>query len=112
MKSILLLAAMASPWAFCQENKAEPLHWIGDGVRITASSIQRDASPSENPRLPVVYLKGNVEIVKSACFPASGGKPPDCRTKLVVRADEAEYNPDTGEIKSYGNVRVTFEEEK
>ena len=82
-----------------------------DGVRLTALSIQRDASRSDNPDLPVVYLKGSVEITKSFCVPTGRGAP--CKESLaVVRADEAEYQPDTGEIKPSGNVRVTFEASK
>jgi hypothetical protein len=81
------------------------------GVRMTALSIQRDASSSENPHLPVVYLKGNVEITRAFCVPTSSGA--TCKESLaVVRADEAEYHPDTGEIKPSGNVRVTFEASK
>lgn len=110
MKLFLLFAAISLPWASGQENKAEPLHWILDGVRVTASSILRDAGPTDNPHLPVVYLKGDVEIVKPSCAAPSGGK--TCYTKMVLRADEAEYHPDTGEIKPSGNVRVTFEEMK
>jgi lipopolysaccharide assembly outer membrane protein LptD (OstA) len=110
VKPVLLLAAIALPLAIGQENKPEPLHRIVDGVRITASSIQQDASPSENPRLPVIYLKGNVEIVKPSCTAVSSEKP--CYTKMVQRADEAEYHPDSGEIQAFGNVRVTFEELK
>jgi hypothetical protein len=111
VKPILLIAAFALPWAIGQENKPEPLHWMLDGVRLTALNIQRDASRSDNPHLPVVYLKGNVEITKSFCVPAGGGTA--CKERMaVVRADEAEYHPDSGEIKPSGNVRVTFEESK
>jgi hypothetical protein len=106
VKPILLLAAISLPWAICQENKPEPQHWAVEGVRITASSIHQDASPSDNPHLPVVYLKGNVEIVKPSCVRTP------CYTKMVLRADEAEYHPDTGEINPSGNVRITFEELK
>ena len=110
MKSILLAAAIALPWAIGQENKPEPLHWTLDRVRATASSIQRDASASNNPGLPAVYLKGNVEIVTPFCIHA--GNETICREAMVLRADEAEYHPDTGEITPSGDVRVTFEELK
>jgi hypothetical protein len=110
VKRVLLIAAIALPWGICQENQPEPLHWTVDGVRLTASSIQQDASPSGNPHLPVVYLKGNVEIVKPSCVATSSGR--TCYTEMVLRADEAEYHPDTGEIKPSGNVRITFEELK
>jgi lipopolysaccharide assembly outer membrane protein LptD (OstA) len=110
LKPILLLAAIAMPWAVGQENRPEPLHWMLDGVHVTASTIQRDASASNNPHLPAVYFKGNVEIRRHFCVPA-GGKTV-CKEEMVLRADEAEYQPDTGEITPTGNVRVTFEELK
>src|SRR5580700_11327957 len=110
MKPILLMAAIAMPWAIGQENKPEPLHWILDGVHVTALSIQRDASTSSNPHLPAVYFKGNVEIRRESCV-HTGGKT-ICNEAMVLRADEAAYQPDTGEITPSGNVRVTFEELK
>src|SRR5580658_9377198 len=110
VKPILLIAMIAMPWAIGQENKPEPLHWNLDRVHVTALSIQRDASASNNPHLPAVYFKGNVEIRREFCVPA-GGKTV-CNEGMVLRADEAEYRPDTGEITPTGNVRVTFEELK
>jgi len=45
------------------------------------------------------------------CVPTGSGA--RCKESLaVVRADEAEYHPDTGEINPTGNVRVTFEASK
>jgi lipopolysaccharide assembly outer membrane protein LptD (OstA) len=110
VKPILLLAAISLPWAIGQENKPEPLHLIIDRIHMTASSIQRDGSVSNNPELPAVYLRGNVEIRKEFCVP-TGGKTV-CNEEMVLRADEAEYHPDTGEITPSGNVRVAFEELK
>jgi hypothetical protein len=110
VKPIFLIAAITLPWAICQENKPEPLHWMLDRVSVTASSIQRDASASANPDLPMVYLKGNVEIRKPFCVSTGSGSV--CKEEMVLRADEAEYHPDTGSITPSGNVRVTFEELK
>jgi hypothetical protein len=110
VKPTLLLVAISLPWAIGQENKPEPLHWTIDRVSVTALSIQRDASPSGNPHLPAVYLRGNVEIKKPLCV-RTGGETV-CNEEMVLRADEAKYNPDTGEITPSGNVRVTFEQLK
>jgi lipopolysaccharide assembly outer membrane protein LptD (OstA) len=110
VKPILLIAAISLPWALGQDIKPAPLHWMIDRVGLTASSIQRDASKSNNPDLPVVYLKGNVEIIKPFCV-STGGRSL-CNEEMILRADEAEYHPDTGEIASTGNVRVTFAELK
>ena len=53
-------------------------------VSLSAARIDQDGS--------VVHLKGNVEIR---------------RTGLILRADEADYRKDTGEIEAKGNVRVS-----
>jgi hypothetical protein len=108
LKPILLAAAISLPWAIGQESKPEPLHWMLDRVSVTASSIQRDASASNNPDLPVVYFKGSVEIRKPFCVSTRSGSV--CKEEMVLHADEAEYHPDTGSITPSGNVRVTFEE--
>src|SRR5580692_7130596 len=83
VKPILLIAAIALPWAIGQENKPEPLHWILDRVHVTASSIQRDASASDNPHLPAVYFTGNVEIRKPFCVHT--GNETVCKEGMVLR---------------------------
>ncbi len=97
MKFLFLGAAMACqftaflPQATCQDNKAaeRKLHVMATGPgggTLAAFSIQRGASyPS------VIHLKGDVEIR---------------RTGMVLRADQADYHEDTGEIEARGNVRV------
>ena len=58
----------------------------GPNIGLTAAAIQRQA--------PVTQLRGNVEI----------------RTKdMILRADEAEYNENTGEIEARGTVRIKLE---
>ena len=109
MKPIVLIAAIALPWAVAQDIKTEPLHWMLDRVSVTASSIRAD-TPSNNPHLGVIYLRGNVELRKPFCVSTTSGSV--CREQMVLRADEVEYHPDTGEITSDGNVRLTFEELK
>ena len=52
-------------------------------VSLSATRIDQDG--------PVIHLKGNVEIR---------------RIGLILRADEADYRKDTGEIEVKGNVRV------
>lgn len=64
----------------------------------------------QQPRPPVVYLNGNVEIRKPFCVSTGSGSV--CKEEMVLRADQAEYHPDTGSITPSGNVQVTFEELK
>lgn len=109
MKPVILIAAIVVPWAIGQDIKQEPLHWMLDRVTATASSIQRD-TVSDNPHIGVVYLRGNVELRKPFCVSTGSGSV--CKEVMVLRADEAAYHQDTGEITANGNVRVTFEELK
>ncbi len=97
MKLIILGAVMACQFvmfpapAICQEKAGEQkLHMMATGatggVRLAALSIQRGG------RFPsVIQLKGEVEIRWRG---------------MILRADEAEYHEDTGEIEARGNVRV------
>jgi lipopolysaccharide assembly outer membrane protein LptD (OstA) len=61
----------------------------GPNISLTATAIQRQAS--------IVQLRGNVEI----------------RTRdMILRADEANYNQNTGEIEADGSVRIKLEAQR
>ena len=58
----------------------------GPNIGLTAVAIQRQA--------PIIQLRGSVEI----------------RTKdMILRAGEADYNENTGEIEARGTVRIKLE---
>lgn len=63
-------------------------------LRLSAISIDRDWSP------PITHLKGNVQV-------EIWSTPRKNNTVTVLRADEADYYENTGEIVPRGNVRVT-----
>ena len=79
-----------------------------NGVRpvlLSALSIQRGA---EYPSL--VELKGNVEIRTPVCVKTSktaSKMTHICDGETVLRADEAVFHEDTGEVEARGNVTVT-----
>ena len=61
----------------------------GPNISLTATAIQRQT--------PKVQLRGNVEI----------------RTKdMILRADEADYDQNTGEIEARGTVRIKLEAQR
>jgi hypothetical protein len=75
----------------------------GRGVSLAAQSIERGV---EYPT--VVKLIGNVEIKTPVCLPArKKGANMVCEGAMVVRADNAEFHEDTGQIEAHGNVTVT-----
>lgn len=97
MKRLILIVAMACqfggflPQATGQEQKiaVQKLHLLVTGPgggRVSALSIERGV------RYPsVIHLKGDVEIRRSG---------------MILRADEADYDEDTGEVEARGHVRV------
>ena len=70
-------------------------------VTLTALSIDRGV---EYPS--VVRLKGNVEIKTPVCLPVGEKGEVICDGEMIVRADEAQFHEDTGEIESNGHVTV------
>ncbi|HYM13108.1 MAG TPA: hypothetical protein VEU62_20375 [Bryobacterales bacterium] len=97
MKRLVLVVAMACqfapvlPQAMCQEQKiaARKLHLLVTGPgggSVSALSIERGV-----PYPSVIHLKGDVEIR---------------RRGMILRADEADYHEDSGEVGARGHVRV------
>jgi lipopolysaccharide assembly outer membrane protein LptD (OstA) len=56
----------------------------------------------------VIHLKGNVEIKTTTCIPVGRRRATVCEGAMVLRADEADFHEETGEIEARGNVRVTL----
>ncbi len=76
----------------------------GNRISMTALSMQRDVSRTADNA--VIHLKGHVEIKTVVCIPVAGADAKVCEEAMVLRADEAEYHQDTGEIEARGNVRI------
>ena len=68
----------------------------GEPILMSALNIDRTWSDS------VTHLKGNVRVEVRETLKAGN-------RYLLVRADEATYNPGSGEIIPSGNVRITQE---
>jgi lipopolysaccharide export system protein LptA len=105
--AVALYAAVWIPAAISQENKFDQLHQKIGEVSLTASSMERDMSQTF-----ALQLKGNVEIKKPLCVRPGRKRGLICDEAMVLKADEAEYRADTGEIIPRGNVRVSFEKLK
>ena len=114
MKALILAGVMSCPLtlllpALGQDDKAveqkhlkvPPLNG-GRTVALTALSIERGAHyPS------VIKLQGNVEIKTPVCLRVGKKSELVCDGDMIVRADEAEFHEDTGQIEAHGNVSVT-----
>lgn len=73
-------------------------------VSVIALSIER------GPEYPsIIHLKGSVEIKTPVCVGTGPGNTQVCDGFVVLRADEADFHEDSGQIDAHGNVRVTRE---
>jgi hypothetical protein len=80
-----------------------PMNGSADGrAAVSARAIEREGGYPA-----VIHLKGDVEIRTPVCF--KSGKNTDetvCYGYTVIRADEAEYHEDTGQVEAHGKVTV------
>ena len=107
-----LVVSLLSVWlslAWGQQNNAAELKHLtvapqnaNRPVSLEALSIERGV---EYPS--VVKLKGNVLIKTPVCLPVGPQAAHVCDGQMLVRADEAEFDEKTGEIRPHGNVVVT-----
>lgn len=79
-----------------------PLPRANRNASLAALAIERGA---EYPS--IVNLRGSVEIKTPVCVPAGRKGAVICEGYTIVRADEAVFHEDTGQIEAHGNVTVT-----
>jgi hypothetical protein len=105
---------IGAPAAMCQESKDQPTPHMridtpNGAIFLEASNLDRRREkhkPLDTLQyFPTIHLSGNV-VIQTACSLPSEGPGPIC---LTLRADEAEYREDTGELRVSGAVRVRFE---
>ncbi len=90
------------PQAVCQDQAAERL-----SLAVGRSSLQAD-SIERGVRYPsVIQLRGNVQITSRTVVSHS----PLTLMIMVVRADEADYHEDSGEIEARGSVQITYRDD-
>ncbi|MDQ6664059.1 MAG: hypothetical protein M3Z23_06670 [Acidobacteriota bacterium] len=74
----------------------------GRAATLTALNIERGGQyPS------AIHLTGGVEIKTPICLPAGRHGKLICDGSMILRADEATYHEDSGEIEASGSVTVT-----
>jgi hypothetical protein len=71
-------------------------------VQAEARSIERGL-----PYPSVVTLNGSVRIKTPVCLPVGPQNSVVCDGYMIVRADAAEVDEKTGEIRAHGNVAIT-----
>jgi lipopolysaccharide assembly outer membrane protein LptD (OstA) len=117
---LLVLGAAIGCAAFVPEiiGQDAPLHLTSRtktaNISFSADSIERQdpATSRPSPYASLVRLRGNVQI-RTCCVqaPSWTKKVSEIPAKQVVlmRADEADFHEDTGEMEVRGNVKVNFQ---
>ncbi len=104
MKRLIFTYLLAVPVATCQNTlhlTVPPLHG-SRVVELSALNIERgNVYPS------VIQLRGNVEIKTPVCLPVGKRQAMICDGEMILRADEAEFHEESGQIEAHGNVSVT-----
>jgi lipopolysaccharide assembly outer membrane protein LptD (OstA) len=110
--SAVIGCAVFVPQVICQEDQKHfEFHTPSANISFAADSILR-----QDPEMPLpkhyaslVQLRGNVQI-RSCCVQSPFSNKSKISPKQVVtmRADEADFNQETGEMEVRGNVRVNF----
>jgi lipopolysaccharide assembly outer membrane protein LptD (OstA) len=97
------------PSAMCQTNRTQPqqvhvtIGMPGGGGRVTftASTMARDLSSKSSES--VMHFKGNVEA-RVISFDPTATNRAQFVSEMDLRADEVDYNEETGEISPRGHV--------
>jgi lipopolysaccharide assembly outer membrane protein LptD (OstA) len=76
----------------------------GAAMNFAADSIVKEDGATRYDSL--IHLKGNVEI-RTCCLEFRPPNPPS--RYLVMTADEADYDAETGKLEARGTVRVSFQ---
>ena len=109
--STLIGCAVFVPQIICQQDQKHfAFHTPSANVSFTADSILRqDPEASAKHYASLVQLRGNVQI-RSCCVQSPLRSNSRIAPKQVVtmRADEVDFNQETGEMEVRGNVRVNF----
>ena len=100
-----VLAHLASvlPQAVCQDT-APPQRL---NLTVGRSTLQAESIDRELPYPSVIRLKGNVQITVRTVVQYA----PLSLMIMVVKADEADYHEDTGEIEARGDVQVSYRDD-
>lgn len=101
MFSSLIALLFSVPQKAIPQNGAL-LHLMAGATNMQALSIQR------SPHSPgIVQLQGNVQITTKI----TAQNAPLRLMIMVVKADEADYHEDTGEIEARGSVQVNYRDD-
>jgi lipopolysaccharide assembly outer membrane protein LptD (OstA) len=106
MKLALAALALAALPLAAQEMKhlAVPTETSVRSVDVSAREVTRDL-----PHNSIIHLKGDVEIRTPVCTRNGTNNEMRCDGSVVLRADEADFHEDSGQIDARGNVTVTRE---
>ena len=110
--SVVIGCGILVPQVICQEDQKHfAFHTPSANISFVADSILRQDPEAPLPKhyASLVQLRGNVQI-RTCCVQSplsnKSKKPP--KQVVTMRADEADFNQETGEMEVRGNVHVNF----
>ena len=108
--SAVIGCAVLVPQVICQQDQKHfAFHTPSANVSFAADSILRQdpETPLTKHYASLVQLRGNVQI-RTCCVQLSNKSKVSPKQVVTMRADEADFNQETGEMEVRGNVRVNF----
>jgi lipopolysaccharide assembly outer membrane protein LptD (OstA) len=104
--------ALFIPQVICQEDQKHfAFHTPSANISFTADSILRQDPEAPLPKhyASLVQLRGNVQI-RTCCVrsPLRDNSRIAPKQVVTMRADEVDFNQETGEMEVRGNVRVNL----
>jgi lipopolysaccharide assembly outer membrane protein LptD (OstA) len=109
--------ALLVPWAGSSQDIIPSRLHVATGTDRAAISFAADSIVKQDGVTRydfLIHLKGNVEI-RTCCVQLPGrnqvipGNPNPPQAYMIMSADEADYDGETGKIEARGVVRVTFQ---
>ena len=104
MKCLVLCLLVTGSLAIGQEQKHLSVVPVGGGRGSTLAALNIER---ETPYPSAIHLKGAVEIKTAVCLPVGRHGKLICDGEMILRADEATYHEDSGQIEARGSVTVT-----
>lgn len=100
----LIVCSLVAQLASAAQNVAPPQRLT---MLIGSATIQADSIERPLPSPGTIHLKGTVLITRKI----SAEDVPVRLMIMTVRADEADYHEDTGEIEARGNVQLNYRDD-
>lgn len=111
MKWFLAFPGLAAVALLAQTDPARDIKhlWVPTSTSARPSSVSAAEVVREGNYPAVIHLKGSVEIKTPVCVAGGPQNGQICDGYVVLRADDADFHEESGQIEARGKVTVTRE---